>query len=103
MPYIISEACIDIMDNSCIQVCPVDCISAHGRMRVIDPESCIDCGACVPECPVEAIYPDDELPDALSEFVQINAAVLEGTEQVDALVDAYASAHNVSNTPAEGK
>ena len=55
--YIIAEPCIDIMDRSCVDVCPVDCIHEYGRILVIDPEECIDCGACEPECPVEAIFP----------------------------------------------
>ncbi len=63
MTYIIAEPCIDEKDKSCIDVCPVDCIHEYDRMLVIDPEECIDCGACEPECPVEAIYPEDALPD----------------------------------------
>jgi ferredoxin len=52
--YIISEPCIDIKDKSCVDVCPVDCIHEFERMLIIDPEECIDCGACEPECPVVA-------------------------------------------------
>ena len=63
MTYIIGEPCIDIKDKSCVDVCPVDCIHEFDRMLVIDPEECIDCGACEPECPVEAIFPEDALPD----------------------------------------
>ena len=63
MTYIITEPCIDLKDKSCIDVCPVDCIHETDRMLVIDPEECIDCGACEPECPVEAIYPEDAVPD----------------------------------------
>ncbi len=74
MTYIIAEPCIDIKDKSCIDVCPVDCIHEYDRMLVIDPEECIDCGACEPECPVEAIYPEDALPDKWQDFVKINYA-----------------------------
>ena len=63
MTYIIAEPCIDIKDKSCVDVCPVDCIHEFERMLIIDPEECIDCGACEPECPVEAIFPEDALPD----------------------------------------
>ncbi len=78
MTYIIAEPCID--------VCPVDCIHEMGRMLVIDPEECIDCGACEPECPVEAIFPEDALPDKWEPFVKINYAYPDaGT--IDALVD----------------
>ena len=62
MTYIIAEPCIDVKDKSCVDVCPVDCIHEFDRMLVIDPEECIDCGACEPECPVEAIFPEDTLP-----------------------------------------
>ena len=74
MTYIIAEPCIDIKDRSCVDVCPVDCIHEAERMLVIDPEECIDCGACEPECPVEAIFPEDALPDKWEPFVKINYA-----------------------------
>jgi len=72
--YIIAEPCIDIKDRSCVDVCPVDCIHEFGRILIIDPEECIDCGACEPECPVEAIFPEDALPDKWNAFVEINYA-----------------------------
>ena len=78
MTYVIAEPCIDIKDRSCVDVCPVDCIHEAGRILVIDPEECIDCGACEPECPVEAIFPEDALPDKWEPFVRINAAYGEG-------------------------
>src|SRR3954462_5241674 len=78
MTYIIAEPCIDIKDRSCVDVCPVDCIHEAGRILVIDPEECIDCGACEPECPVEAIFPEDALPEKWEPFVRINAAYGEG-------------------------
>ena len=101
MPYVIGEPCIDIKDNSCVAVCPVDCIYEYGRMRVINPEECIDCGACVPECPVDAIRPDDEVPEEWQEFIRINAAIADDPSSVDTLVDAYAQANNVHNLPVE--
>ena len=101
MTYIIAEPCIDIKDKSCVDVCPVDCIHEFGRMLVIDPEECIDCGACEPECPVEAIFPEDALPDKWEPFVKINYAFPEGASVIDALVDEYATEHNVQNEPLE--
>ena len=74
MTYIIGEACIDVKDLSCQSVCPVDCIHETDRMLVIDAEECIDCGACEPECPVEAILPEDAVPDDWEPFVKINYA-----------------------------
>ncbi len=97
MTYIISEPCIDIKDRSCVDVCPVDCIHEAARMLVIDPEECIDCGACEPECPVEAIFPEDALPQKWEPFVPINYAFPKGFDAVDPLVDAYATENNVQN------
>jgi DNA-binding transcriptional ArsR family regulator/NAD-dependent dihydropyrimidine dehydrogenase PreA subunit len=95
--YIIAEPCIDIKDKSCVDVCPVDCIHEFNRMLVIDPEECIDCGACEPECPVEAIYPEDALPDKWADFVKINYAFPDG-DVINGLVEEYATAHNVQNS-----
>ena len=66
-------------------------------MLVIDPEECIDCGACEPECPVEAIFPEDALPEKWEPFVRINYAFPKGFEVVDGLVDSYATEHQVQN------
>ena len=70
-------------------------------MLVIDPEECIDCGACEPECPVEAIFPEDALPDKWEPFVKINAAYLEGFDLVNKLANDHATEHNVQNEPLE--
>jgi NAD-dependent dihydropyrimidine dehydrogenase PreA subunit len=99
--YIIAEPCIDIKDRSCVDVCPVDCIHEFGRVLIIDPEECIDCGACEPECPVEAIFPEDALPDKWEPFVKINYAYADGAAVIDPLVDEYATEHNVQNPPLE--
>jgi ferredoxin len=68
-------------------------------MLVIDPDECIDCGACEPECPVEAIFPEDALPDKWLPFVKINYAYPEGPAVINALVEEYATEHDVQNTP----
>jgi ferredoxin len=84
MPHVITGRCIDVKDQSCVEVCPVDCIHPAKNLDgeeafnaapqlYIDPDVCIDCGACVPECPVEAIFMDDELPEEFREYIQINA------------------------------
>jgi ferredoxin len=89
MTYVIAEPCIDVKDRSCVDVCPVDCIHEVGRMLVIDPDECIDCGACEPECPVEAIFPEDALPEKWVGFTLVNAAFREGADAVDELVTDY--------------
>ena len=75
MAYIITETCVDLKDRSCVDVCPVDCIidgGAEDRMLVINPDECIDCGACVDPCPVAAIYPEDEVPAELKRLIPWN-------------------------------
>jgi ferredoxin len=71
-----------------VDVCPVDCIHETSRMLVIDPIECIDCGACLPECPVEAIFPADELPPQWAGFESVNAAWADGAPAVETAIDA---------------
>ena len=66
--YVIAEPCIDVKDKSCIEECPVDCIYEGSRMLYIQPDECVDCGACEPVCPVEAIYYEDDIPSQWKEF-----------------------------------
>lgn len=73
MPYVIAEPCIDTMDRSCIEECPVDCIYEGERKLYINPKECIDCGACEPVCPVEAISQDRRVPTEYGEHVEDNA------------------------------
>ena len=65
MTYVITQACIDVLDRTCIQECPVDCIYEGARALYINPDECVDCGACEPACPSDAIYYEDDLPEAL--------------------------------------
>src|SRR5471032_757101 len=99
MTYVIAEPCIDIKDRSCVDLCRVDCIHEAARLLEIDPEECIDCGAFEPECPVEAIFPEDALPEKWQPFVRINTAFNESMDLVNSLVDDYATEHNVQNAP----
>lgn len=69
MTYIVTEACINCKYTDCVEVCPVDCFYEGENMLVINPEECIDCGVCEPECPAEAIVPESE---ELSEWIEIN-------------------------------
>ena len=61
----------------CVEVCPVDCFYEGENMLVIHPDECIDCGACEPECPVDAIYDEDELPEEYTKYIEINANFFE--------------------------
>jgi len=81
MTYVIAEPCVGTKDTACVDVCPVDCIHprkdeagfAEDTMLYIDPEVCIDCGACEPACPVQAIFPQDLVPEKWAHYTQINA------------------------------
>lgn len=75
MAYVITSPCIGTKDRSCVDVCPVDCIHDEGdidMMLYIDPNECIDCGACEPACPVSAIFAEDDVPDTEKIFIEIN-------------------------------
>ena len=109
MAYVIAEPCIGTKDTACVDVCPVDCI--HPRkdeqefegetMLYINPDECIDCGACEPECPVEAIFPEDALPDKWNAFVEINYAYGKSMDVVNQLTKTYADENDVHNEPIE--
>jgi ferredoxin len=73
MPYVVTENCQDCRFTDCVEVCPVDCFYADDRMLYIHPDECIDCGACEPACPVQAIYAVDDLPANLTQWTEINA------------------------------
>jgi NAD-dependent dihydropyrimidine dehydrogenase PreA subunit len=75
MPYVITEACIGTKDRACVDVCPVDCIYEGEQQLYIHPDECIDCGACEPECPVTAIFPEEDVPANLKQYVQLNRDV----------------------------
>ena len=77
MTYVVTDACIDCLDRSCTQVCPVDCIYEGGRMTYINPNECIDCGACEPVCPEEAIFYEDDLPEEMKKFEDAATAFFE--------------------------
>jgi len=81
MAYIICEPCIGVKDTACVDVCPVDCIHPtkdedafeNSEMLYIDPEECIDCGACEPACPVTAIFAEEDVPEEWHEYIEKNA------------------------------
>ncbi|MBK7956168.1 MAG: ferredoxin family protein [Candidatus Accumulibacter sp.] len=73
MTYVVTENCIKCKFTDCVDVCPVDCFHAGPNFLVIDPEECIDCTLCVPECPAEAIFAEDDVPEAQRSFIALNA------------------------------
>lgn len=72
MTYVIAEPCIDVVDRACVEECPVDCIYEGERALYIHPDECVDCGACEPVCPVEAIFYEDDLPDRWKPYLRDN-------------------------------
>ena len=73
MTYVVTESCIKCKYTDCVDVCPVDCFREGPNFLVIDPDECIDCTLCVAECPVEAIFAEDDVPDSQKEFTALNA------------------------------
>ena len=109
MTFVITQPCIDVQDQSCVEVCPVDCIhyeDGPDRMLYIEPEVCIDCGACEPACPVSAIFAEADLPEDQEHFLEINtlwfsdaAAARAKVVDIPALEEAVAAAA-ASSAPA---
>ena len=93
MTFVITEACIGVKDRSCVDVCPVDCIHDESDevdvMLYIDPDECIDCGACEPECPVTAIFPEDSLPAESAPYTELNARWFKDKASARATIDEW--------------
>jgi NAD-dependent dihydropyrimidine dehydrogenase PreA subunit len=90
MPFVIAEPCIDVQDQACVSVCPVACIhfdKEKDRKLYIDPNECIDCGACEPACPVEAIYAELDLPYKWAKYEEIDALWYRDKEAARAMVE----------------
>ena len=92
MTFVVAEPCINCKFTDCVAVCPVDCFYEGENFLVINPDECIDCGACVPECPVEAIFDENELPEKWAEYKEINEKLAETwpgiSDKQDAMDDA---------------
>ena len=91
MTWVITRLCLDCVDMSCVEVCPVDCIVEYKgddkgswkNQLYIDPEECINCGVCEPECPWEAIFEDEQVPDLFKEDTPLNAAIVDVRDQFE--------------------
>ena len=92
MAYVVTENCIKCKYTDCVDVCPVDCFREGPNFLVIDPDECIDCAVCIPECPANAILPEEDVPGNQQQFIQINADLAKKwpsiTKRKDALPDA---------------
>ena len=102
MAHIVTERCVDCRYTDCCAVCPVDCFYEikSPAMLVIDPDTCIDCALCVPECPIQAIWPEDELPDAYGDWVDKNADLFGGGTMIKVKTEALPGAFSLSQLQA---
>jgi ferredoxin len=92
MTHVVTENCIKCKHTDCVDVCPVDCFRVGPNFLVIEPDECIDCAVCIPECPVNAIYAEEDVPENQRAFIKLNVELARGwptiTEKTDALPDA---------------
>ena len=99
MTFVVTESCIKCKYTDCVEVCPVDCFHEGPNFLVIDPEECIDCSLCIPECPVEAIFPDDEVPESQQSFIALNAELSQKWPVIDVKKAAPADADEWVDKP----
>ncbi len=94
MTFVVTDNCKGCRFTDCVAVCPVDCFHGDDEMLYIDPDECIDCGACVPECPVEAIFDETQLPEDQSDWIQVNAEKAKGLPVINEKGDALPGAED---------
>lgn len=99
MTFVVLESCIRCKYTDCVEVCPVDCFHEGPNMLVIDPEECIDCNLCVPECPVDAIVSDEDLPEDQKDMLKLNAELSPKWPILTAIKDPPADADDWKDTP----
>ena len=101
MTFVVTENCIKCKYTDCVEVCPVDCFHEGPNFLVIDPDECIDCSLCEPECPANAIYAEEDLPESQADFLTLNAELSQDwpviTQQKDPLKHAFFKQHYVRN------
>jgi len=92
MTFVVTDNCQRCRFTDCVAVCPVDCFHGDDEMLYIDPNECIDCGACVPECPVEAIFDETQLPDDKKQWITTNAEKATGLPVINSKQDPFPGA-----------
>ena len=98
MTFVVIDNCIRCKYTDCVEVCPVDCFREGPNMLVIDPDECIDCNLCVPECPVDAIFAEDDLPKDKAEFTALNAELAQKWPMITAMKAAPVDADDWKDT-----
>ncbi len=99
MPFVVTENCIKCKFTDCVEVCPVDCFYEGTNFLVIHPDECIDCALCEPQCPANAIFSEDELPEDQIQFIELNAELSQVWPNITELKDAPADADDWLNKP----
>ena len=99
MTYVVTENCIRCKYTDCVEVCPVDCFHEGPNFLAIDPDECIDCALCEPECPAEAIFSEDDLPDEQSHFLELNAELCAIWPVISEIKEAPADADEWNGVP----
>lgn len=99
MTFVITEQCIRCKYTDCVEVCPVDCFYEGPNFLAINPDECIDCALCEPECPVNAIYSEDDLPEKYQSFLQLNKELAEKWPNIKRRIDAPQDADQWANVP----
>lgn len=97
MAFIVTDSCIECKHTDCVEVCPVDCFYEGENFLVISPDECIDCGLCEPECPVDAIFSEDELPADQIKFIEINEQLSKKWPNITQKKDALTQAEKYKN------
>ncbi len=97
MAFIVTDSCIECKHTDCVEVCPVDCFYEGENFLVISPDECIDCGLCEPECPVDAIFSEDELPADQIKFIEINEQLSKEWPNITQKKDALPKAEKYKN------
>ncbi|MFT6905514.1 MAG: ferredoxin [Oleiphilaceae bacterium] len=99
MTFVVTEQCIKCKYTDCVDVCPVDCFHEGPNFLVIDPEVCIDCALCVPECPVDAIYEEGDLPENMVDYIEINAELAKSWPVIDETKEPLPDAEEWADMP----
>lgn len=96
MAHIVADPCVKCKYTDCVAVCPVDCFHEGANMLVIDPDTCIDCGLCPPECPVSAIFAEEDLPEKWEAYTELNAKYASDWPVIDSQKDSLPTADEAS-------